>query len=145
LSGGIFCPGRQQHTLVCSTNHLFLEWSIATKSMHEMRSVSSSGRSPSISPIVLLNTASITFSRESLQMALPLVSILTIENVHSNLEGTVITCTGQNSSSVSSVVLMTTVRFFDSDRGMSTIKLAIVLSLNTVYRCSESSCDSHKE
>ena len=50
-------------------------------------------------------------------MTLPLVSTMTIENINSNLEGTVITCTGLNSSSVSSVALMTTVHFFDVSIG----------------------------
>ena len=126
---GIFCPGRQ-HTLVCSTNHIFLEWSVRTTnqpSMNQMRTVTSSGQNPVILSILIEITASITFSRDSPQMTLPLVSTMTIENVNSNLEGTVITCTGQNSSSVFSVVLMITVHTFDSNRGMITIiiKLAI--------------------
>ena len=50
-------------------------------------------------------------------MALPLVSTMTIENMNSYLEGTMINCTGLNSSSVSSVVLMTTIHVFDNDRG----------------------------
>ena len=95
--------------------------------MDQMRTVTSSGQNPVILSILIANTASITFSRDSPQMTLPLVSTMTIENVNSNLEGTVITCTGQNSSSVFSVVLMITVHTFDSNRGMITIiiKLAI--------------------
>ena len=114
----LLCPGGQ-HTLVCSTNHIFLEWSVRTTSqplVHETRSVSSSGQSLIILPVIM-NTAIITFSRDSSQMALPLVSTMTIENINSDLEGTVITCTGLNSSSVSSVVLMTTMHVFDINRG----------------------------
>ena len=114
----ILCPGGQ-HTLVCSTNHIFLEWSVRTTSqpmMHETRTVSSSDRSPFILPI-RVNAANITFSRDSAHMTLPLVSIMTIENVNSYLEGAMINCTGLNSSSVSNVALMTTVCVFDINRG----------------------------
>ena len=113
----LLCPGRQ-HTLVCSTNHLFLEWSVRTTNQPMLyeRTISSSDRSPLILPI-RANTANITFSRDSPRMVLPLVSTMTIENMNSYLEGTMINCTGVNSSSVSSVVLMTTIRVFDNDRG----------------------------
>ena len=114
----LFCLD-EQHTLVCSTDHLFLVWNVrktSQPSLDEMRSVSSSGQNPVILPIRVILT-NFEISRDSPQMALPLVSTMTIENVNSNLEGTMITCTGQNSSSVSSVVLMTTVHFFNVSRG----------------------------
>ena len=113
----LLCPGGQ-HTLVCSTIHLFLEWSVRTTNQPMLyeRTVSSSDQSPLILPI-RVNTANITFSRDSPRMVLPLVSTMTIENMNSYLEGTMINCTGVNSSSVSSVVLMTTIRVFDNDRG----------------------------
>ena len=113
----LFCLD-EQHTLVCSTDHLFLVWNVrktSQPSLDEMRSVSSSGQNPVILPIRVILT-NFEISRDSPQMTLPLVSTMTIENVNSNLEGTVITCTGQNSSS-SSVVLMTTVHIFDVSRG----------------------------
>ena len=117
----MLCPGKQ-NTLVCSTNHIFLEWSVRTTSQPsqpEMRSISSSGQNPdNITTPIMVNSNSITFSRDSPQMALPLVSTMTIENVNSNLNGTMINCTGLNSSSVSSVVLMTTVHVIDINRGM---------------------------
>jgi hypothetical protein len=56
-------------------------------------------------------------------MTLPLVSTMTIDNVNDYLEGTVITCTGLNSSSVSNVVLMTTLHVIEINTGMITIKL----------------------
>ena len=97
-----------------------------------MRSVSSSGEDPIILPIIV-NTANITFSRDSPQMTLPLESTMTIENVNNRLEETVITCIGLNSSSVSSAVLMKTMHIIDIDRGMNTIKLAIfILSLKGI-------------
>ena len=114
----LLCPG-ERYSLVCSTIHLFLEWSVRTTSQPMLyeRTVSSSDRSPLILPI-RLNTANITFSRDSPRMVLPLVSTMTIENVNSYLEGTMINCTGVNSSSVSSIVLMTTIHVFDINRGI---------------------------
>ena len=124
MSGGIIlCPGGQ-HTLVCSTNHIFLVWSVRTTRqplLHEMRTIPSSGQSPVITPI-RVNSASMTFSRDSPNMALPLMSTMTIENVNSYLEGTMINCTGRNSSSVSNMVMMTTIHI---NSGMVTIKLVL--------------------
>ena len=121
MSGGI-CPG-EQHTLVCSTDHLFLEWNIkkSQPSLNQTRSISSSGQNPVILSIRVIHT-NIEFSRNSPQMALPLVSTISILNVNSDLEGTVITCTGLNSSLVSSVVLMEIVYVYDSNRGMIAIR-----------------------
>ena len=114
----LFCPGGH-HTLVCSTNHLFLEWNVTTTSQHSPsheRSVSLSDQNPVILPIRVIAT-NFEFSRDSPYMTLPLISTMTIENVNSYLEGTIITCTGLNSSSVSSVALMVTMHIFDVSRG----------------------------
>jgi hypothetical protein len=118
------CPGGQ-HTLVCSTNHIFLEWCVITTSqplVSETRSISSSGQSPAILPIRVILT-DLEFSRDSPQMTLPLVSTMIIDNVISYLNGTMISCTGLNSSSVSSVALMTMIHVIDINTGMITIKL----------------------
>jgi hypothetical protein len=56
-----------------------------------------------------------------------LVSTMTIMNVTSNLEGTVITCTGLNSSSVSSVEMMTTLHIYDMDVGRSLIQMVFII------------------
>jgi hypothetical protein len=56
-----------------------------------------------------------------------LVSTMTIMNVTSSLEGTVITCTGLNSLSVSSVVLMTTLHIYDMDVGRSLIQMVFII------------------
>ena len=115
------CPGDYE-TLICNTNHIFLEWSVSTasqSSLRETRSISYLDQSPTITPITLMNSINFTFSRDSSPRALPLVSTMTIKNVTSTLEGTVVSCTGINSSS-SSVVLMTTIYVFDVSRGRST-------------------------
>jgi hypothetical protein len=112
------CPGEQQITLMCSTSHIFLEWNVSTFNEHEVRSVSTFDQNPNILP-VLMNSANFTFSRVSSPRALPLVSTMTIMNVNSNLEGTMISCSGLNSSSVFSVVLMITLRIYDMDIGRS--------------------------
>ena len=110
------CPGEQQTTLACSTNHIFLEWSVSTISRQpEIRSISYLDQNLVISPITM-NFANFIFSRVSPPMALPLVSIMTIMNINSNLEGTIIICTGRNSS-VSSVVLMKTIHIYDINTG----------------------------
>ena len=108
------CPGENE-TKMCSTNHVFLEWRVSTawqSSLHATRSISYSDQNVVVSPI-LMNSANFTFSRDSSPGELPLVSTMTIMNVTSNLEGTVIRCTGLNSSSVSSVALMTTIHVYD--------------------------------
>ena len=71
-----------------------------------------------------MNSANFTFSRVSSPGALPLVSIMMIMNITSNLEGTTISCTGLNSSSVSSVVLMTTIHVYDMDVGKLLTKIS---------------------
>jgi hypothetical protein len=68
-----------------------------------------------------MDSATFSFSRVSSPRALPLVSNMTIMNVTSNLEGTVISCTGRNSSSVSSVVMTSTIHVYDIDVGRSLI------------------------
>ena len=133
------CPG-ERYSLVCSTNYTFLEWSVRITSQPMLqlyeRTVPSSDRSPLILPI-RVNTVNITFSRDSPRMVLPLVSTMTIENMNSYLEGTMINCTGVNSSSVSSVVLMTTIRVFDNDRGRYKCynHIQIVFIYLWLYRC----------
>ena len=118
----IICPGEQQITLMCSTNHIFVEWNVSLGKI-ETRSISYSDQNPTIAPITM-NSADFTFSRESSPEALPLETTMTTMNVNSNLEGTVITCTGLNSSS-SSVVLMTTVHVYDMDIGRSQIQILL--------------------
>jgi hypothetical protein len=120
------CPGEQQTTLMCSTNHIFLEWNISTIGQHEIRSVSYLDQSLAILPI-MMDSTNFTFSRVSSPGALPLVSTMTIMNVTSNLEGTVITCTGLNGSSVSSVVLMTTLHIYDMDVGRLLIQMVFII------------------
>ena len=107
------CPGEQQ-TLVCSANYTLLEWSVTrlNQILRETRSIPYEGQNPIIVPI-MINSANFTFSRDSSPEALPLVSTMTIKNVTSNLNGTVVSCTGLNSSSMFSVVLMNTIRIFD--------------------------------
>ena len=110
------CPG-ENGTLMCSTNHIYLEWSVTVStvwqsSLHETRSIPHLDQNIAVSPI-LMNSANFTFSRASSPGALPLVSTMTIYNITSNLEGTMIRCTGLNSSSVSSVVLMKTIHVYD--------------------------------
>ena len=114
------CPGEQRTTLMCSTHHIFLEWSVSTigqPSLRETRSISSLDPNLVISPI-MMHSANFTFSRVSSPMLLPLVSAMMIKNVTSNLEGTVISCTGLNSS-MSSVVLMITIHVYDINVGKS--------------------------
>ena len=111
------CPGVQHMTLMCSTNHIYLEWNVSTirqpsLRIHETRSIPYLDQNIAVSPI-LINSVSFTFSRVSSPGELPLMSTMIINNVTSNLEGTVISCTGLNSSSVSSVVLMTAIHIYD--------------------------------
>jgi hypothetical protein len=75
----------------------------------------------------VMNSANFTFSRVSSPRALPLVSTMTIMNITSNLEGTVISCTGLNSSSVSSVEMMTTIHVYDMDVGRSLIQMIFTI------------------
>ena len=75
-------------------------------------------QSPTISPI-MMNFVNFTFSRDSSPKVLPLVSTMTIKNVTSDLEGTVVSCTGLNSSLVSSVVFVKTMHVYDIDVGRS--------------------------
>ena len=114
-----FCPGESK-TQICSTNHTFLKWSISTIRQHETRSIPYLDQNVFVPPL-MMDSSNFTFSRESSPGALPLVSIMTIMNVNSNLEGTMISCTGLNSSSVTSVVLMTTIHVYDMDIGRSLI------------------------
>ena len=111
------CPGEKQTILMCSTNHIYLEWNVSTVRqpslhIHETRSIPYFDQNIVVLPI-LINSANFTFFRVSSPLTLPLVSIMIINNVTSNLEGTVISCTGLNSSSVSSVVLMTAIHVYD--------------------------------
>ena len=113
------CPGEQQTTLMCSTNQLiFLEWSISSLRQTETTSISNLDQNPVVKPI-LIDSANFIFSRVSSPGVLPLVSTMTIMNITSNLEGAIITCTELNSSSVSSVVLMTVIHVYDMDVGRS--------------------------
>ena len=114
------CPGEQPTTLTmsCSTNHTFLEWSISTP-RRETRSIPYLDQNVFVPPI-MMDSANFTFSRVSSPGALPLASTMTIMNITSSLQGTVITCTGLNSSLVSSVVLMITIHVYDMDIGRST-------------------------
>jgi hypothetical protein len=112
---------------MCSTNHIFLEWSVSTFRQHETRSIPYLDPNPTIAPI-LLNSANFILARVSSQRALPLVSNMTIMNVTSNLEGTVITCTGRNSSSVSSVEMMSTIHIYDMDVGRSLIQMVFIIT-----------------
>jgi hypothetical protein len=75
----------------------------------------------------MINSATFTFSRVSSPGALPLVSNMTIMNVTSNLEGTMISCTGLNSSSVSNVVLTTTLHIYDMEVGRSLIQMVFTI------------------
>jgi hypothetical protein len=109
---------------MCSTNHIFLEWNVSTISKHETRSVSNLDQNPTPSPI-LMNSANFTLSRVSSQGALPLVSNMTIMNININLEGTVISCAGLNSTSESTAVLMTTIHVYDMDVGRSLIQVLL--------------------
>jgi hypothetical protein len=111
---------------MCGTNHIFLEWNVSTINEHETRSISYSDQSLAILPIVM-DYANFTFSRVSSPGALPLVSNMTIMNVTSNLEGTMITCTGLNSLSVSSVALMTILHVYDMDVGRSMIQMVFTI------------------
>ena len=119
------CPGVQHMTLMCSTNHIYLEWNVLTirppsLRIHETRSIPYLDQNIVVSPI-LINSVNFTFSRVSSPGELPLMSTMIINNVTSNLEGTVIRCTGLNSSSVSSVVLMTRIHIYDINIGRSLI------------------------
>ena len=87
----IICPGEQQTTLMCSTNHIFLEWNVSSFRQTETRSVSSLDQDPNYVPTTM-NSADFTFSRVSSPGALPLVSTMMIMNVNRNLEGTMISC-----------------------------------------------------
>ena len=89
----IICPGERQTTLMCSTNHIFLEWNVSTVREYQTRSIPYYDQNVVVLPI-LINSANFTFSRDSSPRDLPLVSTITIMNVASNLEGTVISCTG---------------------------------------------------
>ena len=112
------CPGQQQ-TLRCSANYAFLEWSVSTTSqpsLRETRRVPYEDQTLSLAPI-MINSANFIFSRDSSPRELPLVSTITIMNVNSNLEGTVVSCTGLNSSSESTMVLMTTIHVLDVNTG----------------------------
>ena len=115
------CPGESQ-TLVCNASYMFLEWSVITTSqpsLNQTRTISYSAITSAVMVLpIRVNTTNITFSRHSPRMALPLVSTMTIVNVSSHLNGSVISCTGINSSSVFSVVLMKTIHIFDVNRGI---------------------------
>ena len=114
------CPGESQ-TLVCSANYTFFEWSVITTSqppLNEIRTVSYSALSSVVVLPIRVNTTNITFSKDSPRMALPLVSTMAIKVVSSHLNGSVISCTGKNGSSVFSVVLMKTIHTFDVNRGI---------------------------
>ena len=113
------CPGEQQTTLTCSANHIFLEWNVSSFMQTETRSISNLDQIVVVLPIIMMDSAKFTFSRVSSPRALPLVSTVTIMNVTSNSEGTVISCSGQSGSSVSSVVLMTIIHVYDMDVGRS--------------------------
>ena len=106
---------------MCSTNHTFLEWNVSSFRQTETRSVSSLDQDPTVASITM-NSADFTFSRESSPGALPLVSTMTIININGNLEGTMISCSGLNSSSDSTIVLMTTVHIYNMDIGRSQIQ-----------------------
>ena len=121
----IICPGEQQTTLMCSTNHIFLEWNVSSLGQTETRSISSlDHQNPTIAPITM-NSADFTFSRVSSPMALPLVTTMTIMNITSILEGTLISCSGLNRSSDSTIVLMTTVHVYNMDIGRSQIQIVL--------------------
>jgi hypothetical protein len=120
------CSGEQQTTLMCSTNHILLEWNVSTIGQYETRSISNLDHNPTITPI-LLNSANFILARVSSQGALPLVSNTTIMNINSNLEGTVISCNGLNSSSESTLVLMTTIHIYDMDVGRPLIKMVFII------------------
>ena len=105
-----FCPGGSE-TLTCSTNYTFLEWNISSFRQTETRSISYFDQNLVVQSI-MMDSAKLTFSRVSSPGALPLVSTMMIMNITSNLEGTIITCTGLNSSLVYSVVLMTTIHVY---------------------------------
>ena len=83
-------------------------------SLNQIRTVSLFAIRPVVIIPIRVNATKITFSRDSSRMTLPLVSTMMMEYVNSHLEGT-----GINSSSVSSVVLMKTIRIFDANRGGS--------------------------
>jgi hypothetical protein len=118
----IIFPGEQQSTLICSTNYNFLEWNVSTIRYYHTRAIYYYSSRNLYLPI-LINSANFTLSRVSSPGALPLVSTMTIMNVTSDIEGTVITCTGLNSSSESTVVLMTTLHVYDMDVGRPLIQV----------------------
>ena len=119
------CPGEQPTTLMCSTNHIFLKWSISSLRQTETRNLSIPYLDQNVVvPSIMMDSATFTFSRVSSPGALPLVSTMTIMNITSNLEGTMISCTGLNSSFVSSVVLMTTIHVYDMDVGKLLTKIS---------------------
>ena len=109
---------------MCSTNHIFLEWNVSLLGQTEIRSVSCLDANPTYAPITM-NSADFSFLRVSSPGALPLVSTMIIMNVNSNLEGTMISCSGLNSSSESTIVLMTTVHVYDMDVGRSQIQILL--------------------
>ena len=117
---------------MCSTNHTFLEWSVSSLRQPETRAISYFDQNLIVPPI-LMDSTNFTFSRVSSPGALPLVSTMTVMNVTSNLEETVITCTGLNSSSVSSVVLMTTIHVYDMHIGMLLTKISNYIFLSKYY------------
>ena len=101
----IVCPGEQPTTLMCSTNHTFLEWNISSFMQTMTRSIPYLDQNVFVRPI-MVDSTNFVFSRVSSPGVLPLATTMMIMNITSNLEGTVITCTGQNSSLVSSVVAL---------------------------------------
>ena len=107
------CPG-EQRMLLCSVSYTFIQWGILTmnQTLRQTTIVPYLGQNL-ISILTLTNSTTFIFSRNSSPGTLPLVSTMTIKNVTSSLEGTVISFTGINSSSIPSVVLMTTIHVFD--------------------------------
>ena len=87
------CPNGGLIVITCTTNSsMFLEWTVSSHNRTETQLFSSGTVSGTSYQQIINLTATLTFIKTSNRSAVPLVSILIIDNATSLLNGTNVTC-----------------------------------------------------
>ena len=101
-SGSVFaCPGSQL-SFTCSTNLDILEWNITVGMLRSRRQLVTDISRFDLP--LMINSHSFNVTRDSADRSKPIISTLTTSAVTSDLNGTIISCTGVGGSESSTMV-----------------------------------------
>ena len=122
------CPGKNLH-FICSTNRSFIEWNITILRPESGQKESRSKLVSDISPVATLIVYGTVFNiaRNSSLRSCPLTSTLSVANVTTDLNGTIVNCTSIEHSTLEKNSLLTTIHIIRED--VSELLLLLLLLL----------------